>query len=85
MIIGDLALIPEDVIYGEKEWVAKVAHWRLLIGRSDGTELELFSEKEAEVDKWLRLVDKAIGESASIRDEMRKGIVVGYGGDGEPE
>jgi hypothetical protein len=69
MIIGDVALIPEDIKHAFIEWIPQGVY-RFTIVKSNDTQLEQFTVKKDDSDKWLRLAEKAISQSADIRSKM---------------
>jgi len=69
MIIGDIAIIPEEVKHAYVEWIPQGIYRFAIIKTSDIT-LEQFTVKKDEADKWLKLAEKAINQSADIRSKM---------------
>ena len=74
MIIGEHAVIPENVDSGHKEWLASIPTYRVKILLIDGIILEQFTPNEKEADRLLRLIDKAIEQGAAARETVRMNL-----------
>lgn len=74
MIIGEHAVIPENVDSGQKEWLASIPIYRVSIRLIDGVTLEQFTPNEKEADRLLRLIDKAIEQGAAARETVRMNL-----------
>lgn len=68
MIIGRYCVDPSDVCGGSITFDPETSYYRVVIECAEMTEYAQSVAKEADANKLLKLIDKAIAEGASIRE-----------------
>jgi hypothetical protein len=68
MIIGRYCVDPSDVLSGSVIFDSDTAYYRVVIKCIDAPEYAQSVLKQADADKLMKLIDKAIAEGARIRE-----------------
>jgi hypothetical protein len=75
MIIGDHAIIPENIDSGSLDWISSIPVYRVTIRLIDETILEQFVPNQEQAERLMKLISKAIDSSAAIRDDARRAMI----------
>jgi hypothetical protein len=74
MIIGRYCVDPADICAGSILFDPETSHYRIGIECSDGSEYVQMVPKQADGEKLMKLIDKAIKEGSGAREARRVSI-----------